>query len=335
MNRQSRRHVLLGGLSLAGLSLLTGCRMMPSLGQRSLEPRRIGCYSNPVPTANAEAGGMLVVFRQALGDLGYVEGQNLVIEERYASGADQRAIFAAEVERFRPEVIVVPASIVAQSVRDVTSTIPIVSVGQGSLLERRLVESLAHPGGNVTGLSTPLLAGKPLQLLKEAVPSLSRVAVLFDTTISVAREPYERAAEILGLQLTFVGAGGPADFESAFQIASHDQVDGLFITTGPLFSSVSTQTRIDDLAVHYRLPSMWGTTDAVSRVGLLGYGPNRADLFRRTAIYVDKILTGANPAEMPVEQPTLFDFLINLKTARSLGLTIPSAVLAQATEVIQ
>lgn len=331
----NRRDLLRRGLALAGLGFLPGCGALPLSVKQLTRPHRIAYLSNPLPDANPSSDSLLTVFRQALTDLGYVDGQDMLIEERYASGDEQISAFTDELKGFQPEVIVVPAAIVALAVRNITSTIPIVSVGQGDLRERVLTESLARPTGNVTGLSTPVLAGKPLQLLKEAVPGLTRVLILYDATISVVRDPYDEAARSLGLDLQFVASLGPSDFDAAFQTAVREHADGLFVTTGPVFSSLSTQTQISELAIKHRLPSMWGASDAVARGGLLGYGANRADLFRRAATYLDRLLKGARPADLPIEQPTVFDLLVNVKTALALDLTIPQSVLAQATEVIQ
>jgi putative ABC transport system substrate-binding protein len=180
-----------------------------------------------------------------------------------------------------------------------------------------------------------LLAGKPLQLLKEALPGLQRVSLLFDATTAIfVQPPYELAATDLGLELQYQPVAGLAEAESAVQAAVRDRAGALYVLTGPVFTG-SIQVRIVELALQLHLPSMWQLTDAVPRGGLMGYGPNRADLFRRSTVYVDKILRGSNPADLPVEQPNLFDFVINLKTAQALGISVPQTVLAQASEVIQ
>ena len=300
-----------------------------------MQQRRLAYLSNPVPS-DGGTSVLMDVFRESMRDRGYAEQQNLVIEELYAGQDVQVAEFSAIIERFQPEVIVVPAATVARAVRAITTTIPVVNVGQGDLITSGLVESLARPGGNVTGLSSPLLAGKPLQLLKETVPGLQRVSVLVDSTIvSPARQPYELAATDLGLELGYQPVAGLAEAESAVHAAVRDRAEALYVLSGPVFGTGSSQDRIVQLAIQLHLPSMWQLADAAVRGGLMGYGPNRADLYRRSTAYVDKILRGADPAELPVEQPNLFDFVINLKTAQALGIAIPPSVLAQATETIQ
>jgi putative ABC transport system substrate-binding protein len=273
-----------------------------------MQQRRLAYYSNNL-ASDAEVSELLDVFRDAMLDRGYAEGQNLVIEERYASGDGQAAEFTESIERFKPEVIVVPAATVARAVHAITTIIPIVNIGQGNdLVTSGLAESLARPGGNVTGLSIPLLAGKPLELLKQTIPVLQRVAVLFDATIvSPAQALYESAAANLGVELRFLPVSGLADFEPVMQAVAHDRAGAVYILSGPVFGSASPQSRICDLALQLRLPSMWQFADAVARGGLMGYGPNRADMYQRSTGYVDKILRGANPADLPIEQPSLFD----------------------------
>jgi putative tryptophan/tyrosine transport system substrate-binding protein len=283
---------------------------------------------------NPETTVLASAFRQGLADLGYVEGQNLLIEERYANGNDQLAEPAAELVRLQPEVIVVTSAQAARAVLAATPTIPIVSAGNGDLVARGLAASYARPGGTVTGLSTPELAGKRLQLLQEVVPTLSRVAVLSDTTsLEFSREPYEAAARTLGLQLQWVGTNVREGWEPGFDAVLRDHPDGLVLASGPAIGS--HQPRIAELALQSGLPSMWRQSDAVGRGGLMAYGPNRASMFRRAAYYVDRILKGTPPADLPIEQPREFDFVINLRTAQALGLTIPHHVLLQATEVVQ
>jgi ABC-type uncharacterized transport system substrate-binding protein len=267
-------------------------------------------------------------------DLGYVEGQNLIIEERFVIGDPQLVVPAMEVASIPVEVILVVSFSAARAVQSVTTTIPIVSAGQGDLVAEGVVDSLGNPGGNVTGLSTPSLVSKQLQILQECMPALTRVAVFVDTTNPVVPgEVYEAPARALGLRLQFIGAGKPEEVESAFEAAAQQRAEAIFVLQGPGIGF--NQTRIAELAVQHRLPSMWGQSDAIARGGLLGYGANRIDLHRRAAGYVDKILKGARPADLPIELPSQFDFPINLKTAQALGLTIPQSVLSQATELIQ
>jgi putative ABC transport system substrate-binding protein len=300
-----------------------------------MQQRRLAYYSNNL-ASDPDVSGLMDVFRDAMLDRGYAEGQNLVIEYRYASGDGQAAEFTESIERFKPEVIVVPAATVARAVHTITTIIPIVSIGQGDLVTSGLAESLARPGGNVTGLSIPLLAGKPLELLKQTIPALQRVAVLFDATIvTPAQTLYESAAADLGVELRFLPVSGLADFEPVLQAVAHDRAGAVYILSGPVFGAAGAQSRICDLALQLHLPSMWQLADAVTRGGLMGYGPNRADMFRRSTSYVDKILRGANPADLPIEQPSLFDFAINTKTAQAIGISVPQSVLAQASEVLQ
>ncbi len=275
------------------------------------------------------------VFRQALTDRGYTIGRDLVLEERYANGESQVAEFATEITRLLPEVIVVPSATVARAVHAATPTIPIVSVGQEDLREKGLVDNLGRPNSNVTGMSTPSLHGKLLQLLQEAIPNLSRVTALVDTAlIGDLHAQYEAAARSLGLEIQIVGVGTPDDLERAFSSPMLVGADGIVLSGGP-FIQQAAEGQIPDLALQHRLPSGWTRAEPVRRGGLLGYGANRADLFRRAATSVDKILKGARPGDLPIEQPSLYDLIINLKTAQALGVTIPPSVAAQATELIQ
>jgi putative tryptophan/tyrosine transport system substrate-binding protein len=333
----SRRRFVQGA-GLAGLGLLAGCGRLPfAAPPPTPKVHRIADLLGGPPTAASAAQGS--AFRQGLHELGYIEGQNLVIEQRYAAGSDQLAEPAAELVRLQPAVIVVPGVPAARAVLAASATIPIVTAAAGSdIVAAGLVASHARPGGTVTGLSTSSsLIGKQLQFLPELVPALSRVVVLFDATSpdlrQLRREPYEAAARTLGLALQFVGAVSPADLETAFEAAIREQADALFVTTGPAI--LTNQGRIAGLALQSRLPSMWQQSEAVGQGGLIAYGPNRADGYRRAAYYVDRILQGTLPADLPVEEPRKFDCVINLKTAQALGLSIPPHVLVQATEVIQ
>ena len=329
------RRQFVRGAGVAGLGLLVGCAL-PLAAPLPAKHYRIGSVSGNAPTATAD---LMSAFRQGMHDLGYVEGQNLLIEERHAESLDQLADPAAGLVRLQPEVILVSAVVVARVVLAVTTTIPIVSTGTGALglVASGLAASHTRPGGTITGLSTPSLEGKQLQLLQEAVPTLARVAILFDRATDrdqrSGREPFEAAARTLGLQLQFVGASGPEDLESGFETATREHADGLFVATGGVMSR--HYTRIAELAVQSRLPSMWVQSEAPDRGGLMAYAPNRADLYRRAAYYVDRILQGTKPGDLPIEEPRAFDFVINLKTAQALGLTIPQDVLLQATEIIQ
>jgi putative tryptophan/tyrosine transport system substrate-binding protein len=331
MTRYNRRQVVQGA-GVATLGLIAGCGLPFAAPPPTAKVHRIACLLGNLPNAGNEA--LQAAFRQGLADLGYVEGQNILIEVRHANGEDQLADPAAELVGLQPEVILVPGVVAGQAVRAATTTIPIVSAGTGDLVVRGLAASHARPGSTVTGLSTPSLEGKRLQLLQETVPSLLRVAVLLDMAIpDFRREPYEAAARALGLQLRFLGGNAGEDLEPVFESTVRERTDGLYVPTGPVIAS--NQQRIAELAVQSRLPSMWAQSEAVSRGGLMAYGPNRPALYRRAAYYVDRILKGTSPADLPIEEPREFEFVINLKTAQALGLTIPHHVLLQATEFIQ
>jgi len=282
-------------------------------------------------------------FRQGLRDLGYVEGRNVVIEYRDAEGKSERLpALAAELGALKVDVIVTAAgTLPALAAKRATRTIPIVSIGVGDAVTSGLVTSLARPGGNVTGSSLlfPELVGKCLEQLKQAVPGVSRVAVLWQpgavperTEKNILKEA-EVAARALGMRPQFVEARGPADIDRAFSDMTRARAGALTVLSTPMFAS--ERSRLVDLAAKNRLPAVYSFRLYVDSGGLMSYGSDLADLFRRTATYVDKILKGAKPADLPVEQPTKFELVINLKTAKALGLTIPQSVLGRADEVIQ
>jgi ABC-type uncharacterized transport system substrate-binding protein len=282
------------------------------------------------------------VFRQGLRDLGYVEGRNLAIEYRSSEGKRERLpALASELVALKVDVIVATSTPAALAAKQATRTLPIVFVGVGEPVTSGLVSSLARPGGNVTGLSvlSPELVGKWLELLKQAVPGVSRVAVLWqpgamdDRTEEEMFKAAEVAARALGVRLQFIEARGPADFERAFSDMTRARVGALTVRPAPMF--VSERRRLVDLAAKNRLPVVYAWREFVDAGGLMAYGPNLADLYRRAATDVDKILKGAKPADLPVEQPTKFELVINLKTAKALGLTIPQSLLQRADEVIQ
>jgi putative ABC transport system substrate-binding protein len=335
--RSFTRRCLVQGAGALGLGLLAGCGRWPGRASPAAKVRRVGYLTGGPFSLVTEAN--LAAFRASLRALGYVEGDNLLIQGRYPTGDDQLAEPVADLVGQQPEVILALASTVARALRAATTTIPIVSTGGGGdLVATGVVASHARPGGNVTGLSTPPLAGKQLQLLQDAVPTLSHVLVLYDATNStfgryLDREPIEEAARSLSLELQFAGIRAADELEPAFEAAARERADGLFTSLGPLI--LANQARIAEFALRSRLPSMWQISDAVQRGGLMGYGPNRADLYRRAAYYVDRILRGTHPADLPIEEPREFDFAVNLKTARELDITLPPKILFQATEVIQ
>jgi putative ABC transport system substrate-binding protein len=292
-----------------------------------------------------ESPDALVMFdalRQALYEHGYVEGQNIVIEVRSADGKVERfQELAIELVRLGLDLIVATNSLAARAVQQATSTIPIVVAVMGDPVGDGLVGSLARPGGNITGLTFlgPQLLPKRLALLKEALPTLSRVAALWhpgaygERTMNEMMRETEVAARILGVQLLLVAVQGPDDLDGAFSMIAGERADALVVFPSPML--FTDRRRIIDLATRYRLPSMAMGKEFVELGGLIAYGTSIADLHRRAATYVDKILKGAKPADLPVEQPTKFELAINLRTAKVLGLTIPDAVLARADEVIE
>jgi putative ABC transport system substrate-binding protein len=320
---------------VAGIGLLVGCGRLPGQVASPTAVRRIAYQSGAPASAVTEAN--VAAFRDGLRELGYVEGHNLLVQPSHANSDDQLAEPVAELVRFQPEVILALSSTVARALAAATSTIPIVSAGAGDLVATGVAASHARPGGSVSGLSTPPLAGKQLQLFQEAVPTLARVLVLYDATFypnwEREGETMDEAARVLSLHLQFVGIRGADELESGFEAGVREHADGLYTSVGPLISA--NQARIIELAVRNQLPSMWELSDAVGRGGLISYGPNRPKLYRRAAYYVDRILQGTKPSDLPIEEPREFDFIINLNTAQALGLTIPQHVLLQATEVIQ
>jgi putative tryptophan/tyrosine transport system substrate-binding protein len=279
-------------------------------------------------------------FRQGLLELGYVEGKNVLIEWRSADGKfDRLSALAAELVQLKVDIIVTGGGAVTRPVKESTSTIPIVLAQDTDPIGNGFVASLARPEGNITGLSTfaPELSGKRLELLKEVVPKLSRVAVfatLTDPGNAQARREIERTAGAFGVKLQYLDINGPKDFDIAFRTAVKARAGAaLMNVSGPI--SVPNRKEIAELAAKERLPVMYSLRDHVEAGGLMSYGVSFPDLYRRAATYVDKILKGAKPADLPVEQPTKFEFVINLKAAKQIGLTIPPNVLARADRVIK
>jgi ABC-type uncharacterized transport system substrate-binding protein len=282
-------------------------------------------------------------FRQGLRDLGYVEARNLVIEYRSAEGKPERfPALAAELVALKVDVIVASSTPAALAAKQATRTIPIVLTGAGDPVTSGLVTSLARPGGNVTGLSvlSPELVGKRLELLTQAVPGVSHVAVLWqpggglgERTEKDMLKGAEVAARALGVRLQFLEARGPDEFDKAFSEMTRARAGALTVLPSNMFTN--ERRRLVDLAAKNRLPAVYPWREGVDAGGLMAYGPDLADLFRRAATYVDKILKGAKPGDLPVEQPTKFELLINLKTAKALGLTIPQSLLLRADQVIE
>ncbi len=281
----------------------------------------------------------VAVFRHGLRALGYIEGQSLVIEERYAYGVvDRYPALIAELLDLNVDVLVVSGTNAAQAAKAHTSTVPIVFTLPGTPVEDGLVASLAHPGGNATGLSTrsPGLTGKQLEILKAAVPQVSRVTILYHPVMPfhrLALQEAREAARALALELQVLEVRQPHDLASAFAALTAWRAGAVLALSGPMMGN--ELAHLAQLAAAHRVPAMFIRKEFVEMGGLLAYGPNWADNYRRAATYVDKILKGAKPADLPVEQPTKYELVINLKTAQALGLTIPPTFLFQADEVLR
>jgi putative ABC transport system substrate-binding protein len=324
------------GIAVAACVLLCGAPLATE-AQQAGKLHRIGVLDDVGEAAN-EAN--LVAFRQGLRALGYVEGQNLVIEYRSADRRPERfPDLAAELARLKVDVIVTRGTSAALAARHVTDTIPIVMASSGEPVFAGLVASLARPGGNVTGhhlMMPPQVAGKRLQLLKEMLPGLSRVGVLLDSGdvyAGLMMREIERVAPTIGIRLHSVEVRRPADFDRAFEAAIVDRVDALIAVEGVM--TATDLTRIVAFATMSRLPAIYGHREFADAGGLMAYGPDLRDLFRRSATYVHRILEGARPADLPVEPPAKLELVINLKTARTLGLTIPASLLGRADQVIE
>ena len=284
----------------------------------------------------------LEAFRQGLRERGYVEGQNIIIEYRYGDGKlDRLPKLAADLVGLNVDLIVTSGTPPTRAAQQATRTIPIVMTLVGDPIAGGFIAGLSKPGGNITGLTqiTPEVDGKRLELLKEAFPKVSRVAVLVDPATSAqgvigALQSTRMAAEALGVKLLPLELRLPnPDLEGAFRTATSERAGSLLVLPGPAVGLHSK--RVVDLAAKSRLPAMYGSSDFVDLGGLMSYGPSIPDLFRRAATYVDRILKGAKPADLPVEQPTKFEVVINLKTAKALGFTIPPSVLVRADRVIE
>ncbi len=318
-----------------GVALLAG--PLAAEAQQAAKIARIGYLA----TNRAANPHLPEAFRQGLRDLGYVEGRNVVIEYRDAEGKLERLpALAAELVALNVDVILAPGTPQALAAKQATKTLPIVFAIAADPITDGLVTSLGRPGGNATGLSflAPELVGKRLEQLKQAIPGVSRVAVLWQPGAAPERteknilKGAEVAARALGVRLQFVEARVPADFDRAFSDMTGARAGAL--TVLPSTMLLIEQRSLVDLAAENRLPAVYPQTEYVDVGGLMAYGPNVADLFRRAATYVDKILRGAKPGDLPVEQPTKFDLVINLKTAKALGITVPQSLLLRA-EVIQ
>jgi putative tryptophan/tyrosine transport system substrate-binding protein len=321
---------LLGGATAASAAwpLAAGAQTPPKI------PRVGYIVASSATAAEHNVGA----FRQGLRELGYVEGQTIALEVRYGEGRSERIPeLVAELVGLKMDVLVVASSVAALVANKASRTIPIVMVGADPV-GLGLVASLGRPGGNVTGLSifNEAISAKRLQFLKEFVPGLARVAVLRNPTVAADAtfwQETEVAARTLGLALQPLDVRGPEDFEAAFASAKRGNAQALFAFDDNV--TLAHRPRIVALAASSRLPAMYGFREFPDEGGLMSYGPSLADLFRRAATFVDKILKGAKPADLPVEQPTKFELVINRKTANALGLTVPATLLAQADEVIE
>ena len=306
--------------------------------QQAASLPRIG-FPAPGSLSDPRVPRLLQAFRQGLRELGHVEGQNIAIEFRWAEGKyDRLPGLAAELVRLKVNVIVAGGAPAVQAAKQATETIPIVMVNVSDPVALGFVASLARPEGNITGLSmmTPELVGKQLEMLKEVLPKVSRVALLWNPA-SAGNAPQLRhaqdAARALGVRLQPLEARDPSEIDSAFAAITTERAGAVIVLTDTVL--LDHRTRIADHAARRRLPTVSGQSEHAEAGGLLAYVPNNSNGFRRAATYVDKILKGAKAADLPVEQPTTFELVINLKTAKALGLTIPQALLQRADQVIQ
>ena len=313
------------------------CPMGVRAQQQTGKVPRIGFLSLTSPS---DRPPLLDAFRQGLRDLGWVEGQNIVIDYRYAEGrVDRLPDLAAELVRLEVDLMLSWGTQGVTAAKNATETIPIVMIGVRDPVGIGLIPSLARPGGNVTGVSGYAgleIVAKQLELLKETVPKIRRVAILSNPTNAyhqLAIRQVNVQARPLGLQLQFLEARGPNEFDSAFAAMAKERVGALLVLSDAMFNSHGT--RLADLAATSRLPAAYGVRESVEAGGLMSYGPSFLDLFRRSATFVDKILKGAKPADLPVEQPTKFELVINLKAAKAIGLEVPPLLIARADELIE
>jgi putative tryptophan/tyrosine transport system substrate-binding protein len=348
-HRQARNRgaEFLKGLCAVGILLILALGILVAPRTTAAQPHGtiplVGVLRPNYPPDHSHPGDAQILafnaFGQGLRDLGYVEGQTIRLEYRYAAYQwDRLPALAAELVQLQPAVIVTNSTQAVLAAQQATTTIPIVQAVGGDLAELGLVASLARPGGNITGqiLRDPELAGKRLQLLKDAAPTITHMAVLVDRTApGSTRSPsaFEREAHALGVRVQRVEAGTPEAIDDALAAMAQSRPDALMVMDSSMFNS--HRRRILDFARTHRLPTVCGVRPYAEAGCLIAYAPNLGEMFRRAATYVDKILKGAKPADLPVEQPAVFELLINLKTAKELGLTIPPTLLFQADEVIK
>jgi putative ABC transport system substrate-binding protein len=320
------------------IKVISGAAAALPLAARAQQPAkvpRIGVLRFGPASANAVR---VETLRAGLRQLGYVEGNNVAIEFRWAETVDQLPALAAELVRMNVDVILAMSSTEVEPTRQATQTIPIVFAVHADPVGLGHVASLARPGGNITGLTIILtdLVAKQLEILKEAVPQATRIGVLFSPTAPSHRpalQAVETAGARLGVRLVMVPVRTGEDFEGAFSTMSREQVGSFLVVSAPL--TISHRARLAELALEHRLPGMVGSKENVEAGGLMNYGADFNDMFRRVATYIDKILKGAKPADLPVEQASKYELVINLKTAKALGLEIPPTLLARADEVIE
>ena len=324
-------------LGLSVIAFVLVALSVPAGAQQAKKVPRIGLLS----TASAPASARNIeAFRQGLRDLGYIEGQNIVIEYRYAEGwADRLPGLIAELSQLNVDIMVVAGASGALAAKKAKISVPVVFVAVTDPFEQDMIASLARPGGNMTGTSLAVgegFSGKWVELLKETVPKLAKLSALWNPTHPVGQvfvRQTELAARALRVGVKFFEARDPAQLGSAFSGIERERAKALLVTPDPLF--FSERARIVDFALHHRLPSTFLFREFAESGGLMAYGPSISDSYRRGAFYVDKILKGTKPADLPVEQPIKFEFVINLKTAKQIGLTIPPNVLARADKVIR
>ena len=318
------------------LSVLLLTVSFPATAQQPKKVPRIGVLLPNQPSVSPQ---LVKAFHQGLRELGYVEGRNIVIESRFGEGkSDRYPDLAAELVQLRVDVIVTASTPAIEVVKNATSAIPIVMAASADPVGSGLIASLDHPGGNITGLTmlSPELSGKRLELLKETVPRISRVAILWNPTnrsSAVSWRESQLAAQGLKMQLQSIEVLGPNDFHNLSDALMKGRFQALNVVRDPLIGA--HLKRVLEFTVKTRLPAIYETEEYVNAGGLMSYGTNHPDLYRRAAYFVDRILKGAKPADLPVEQPTKFEFVINLKTAKEIGVTMPPDVLMWANRVIK
>ena len=327
MNHRRKLVIALGAGALAAA--------LTSLAQQKGKIWRIGFLWDS-PDVFPDAIG---AFRQGLRDLGYVEGRTIAIEYRWAEGKPERMReLAEELVRLKVDVIVAPSSVYTAAAKQATSSIPIIFMNHADPIGSGHVASLARPGGNITGLSIMMTETnvKLLELLKECVPKLARVAVVFDPATpshGPGMKAVEAAGPALRLRIQPVAVRSAAEFDGAFSAIMRERADAVLVLSTPMFTAGAR--RLAELALTHKLPSLFGAGVHTEAGGLMSFGPDRADLWRRSAIYVDKILKGAKPGDLPIEQPTRFELVVNAKTAKALGIKIPNSILVRAEKVIE